>query len=192
MTGKPRHVQACERAQNRTRYSALLCGCRRLEWAGVPRLHLQWQLRGASSDHSTGLRSRVLHSPARVHRTRHRPDDNRNRPWIWGATQKCTKQLHGPDYTGWRATDRQASIWVSKGTRRQIAPTQKAITGGVSPDQCDSGRLCVNCHIMLGLIDVACDRCDSRGVFLPRLGPSEMAGFFTRAKAMISRAKLAA
>jgi hypothetical protein len=39
--------------------------------------------------------------------------------------------------------------------------------------------LCVNCHRMLGGIEVACDRRDSRGVFLPRLSPSPMAGFFT-------------
>jgi hypothetical protein len=36
----------------------------------------------------------------------------------------------------------------------------------------------VNCHRTLGHIDLACDRRDSRH-FLPRLGPSQMAGFFT-------------
>jgi hypothetical protein len=44
------------------------------------------------------------------------------------------------------------------------------------------GHLARDCempHRVVGGIEVACDRRDSRGVFLPRLSPSPMAGFFT-------------
>ena len=43
-------AQACERAQDRTRHTALLCGRGRFEGAGVPRPHLQWQYRTAFKD----------------------------------------------------------------------------------------------------------------------------------------------
>ena len=85
-----------------------------------------------------------------------------------GATVRGMRFDHATQRVG---PLRPLPLREGRGHHRHHRPLSngRSTAGATRPRPIPRRPLCVNCHRMPGGIEVACDRCDSRGVFLPDL-----------------------